>query len=270
MAARWRAASDEQRAPYIAAFELDKKRHTEQMIVYNATTESRAGAADAALRNQRTAAAEVVLQASRKKRGRPSKETGQVDSEGEVVLDAESNLDLPYCRACSQYFPSLQGMRDHLATRKHKLSTGQDIEHDDTAPKIAIFSEEFLRHNKAREHEIHTLRNSNAELEERNQEMTLSNGKLKETLQSLQEAILGTESENRSVLSQLQVLQSSIASAIGLLHLPESTVSHPKDGLEEQLSFLSSVLNTLPHAKLQHIHQVFADIIKMDSRKKVT
>eukprot|EP00047_Mylnosiga_fluctuans_P003579 m.229859 g.229859 ORF g.229859 m.229859 type:complete len:360 (+) comp11964_c0_seq1:61-1140(+) len=268
VAARWRAATPEQKQPYLDAAESDKKKYNEEMRLYHERAghlKSRAVGPKPGEATCATAPATPTPD-SIARAPKPARRSVVSAAQDLPALD-DANLDVAemFCRPCQQYFSSVHNMREHLHGRKHRLMTGETLEEEE-AFNVPIFTEEFLRHNKSREQELKELRRSNVQFEEQNRALTQANAKLREALQKLEEDASHIVADNTVLRAQLASMQDMIVSAFAELPLPPGSAA-PKDSIEEHLAKLAQALETPPINPLlvQKLHLLFARILQQTS-----
>ena len=241
VALRWRAATPEQKQPYLDAAEADKKRYSEEMTAYYSTfpasqrPKSFHGPANAPAVIERAPLTPAPAKVPRR----------QTPSNADGALLQDPNIDTVemLCRPCQQFFSNTHNMREHLHGRKHRLLTGQIVEgEEEPTPDIPIFTEEFIRHNKLREEEVRELRRANAQYDEQNRALGTANGKLRETVSKLQEDAQRATEECAGMRAELASLQEIVATTFAELPLPGMPAPLPQqESVEEYLSRLASM-----------------------------
>ncbi|EEZ97332.1 uncharacterized protein LOC659902 [Tribolium castaneum] len=120
---KWSNLSLEEKRPYLAKAEEDKRRYREELKQYRQSDAYRAYLA----KKRRNRLQNNVLSES--------------DMDATDEIDEEDNEEL-YCRTCDQWFHNLHNKREHLQGRQHTQSVAGDIkrELDLSASDSGIFS----------------------------------------------------------------------------------------------------------------------------------
>lgn len=242
VALRWRAASSEQKQPYLDAAEADKKRYSDEMTAYYANFPA-AQRPRAALPVHGPATAPttpgvVAGPAPMEARSSAKRRSMPASIDGALLQDPNIDTVEMLCRPCQQFFSNTHNMREHLHGRKHRLLTGQIVEEEETVPDIPIFTEEFIRHNRLREEEVRELRRANTQYDEQNRALGATNTKLRETVSRLEEDGARTAEECTAMRTELASLQEIVLTAFAELPLPGIG---PSGSADEYLAHLVSM-----------------------------
>eukprot|EP00039_Didymoeca_costata_P006100 m.87502 g.87502 ORF g.87502 m.87502 type:complete len:315 (+) comp13111_c0_seq1:255-1199(+) len=148
-----------------------------------------------------------------------------------------------FCKPCRQHFSNVRIYEEHLESKRHKLTVGEDVDLREVV-EMPIFTEEFKKHVFDREQEMRELKKAAEDFSERNVLLTKQIADQKEMVQQLN-AERGKLEEDVAVISaEVNKMQEWTKENLHGIELPDgSTVESTKnviDFLEKMASALKS------------------------------